>query len=76
MATFVRKHPGHGTYQAAYKENSDGSIEHIKIEGRDYYETDNKKIIEFLREDPEVEEVDKSTLIEPLNDEENEGGEE
>lgn len=64
MARFTRKHPGAGVYQAAYRENADGSLDHIKIENRDIFETDNKKKIEFLQNDPEVVEFTSETTIE------------
>jgi hypothetical protein len=75
MATFIRRHPGPGIYQAAFKEKADGTLEHITLENRDFFETDDKKMIEFLRNDPEIEEVDKKTLIESQNDETGEGKE-
>ncbi len=64
MARFVRKHPGAGVYQAAFRERPDGSLDHIKIENRDVFETDDKKTIEFLRNDPEVVEFTGETTIE------------
>lgn len=64
MARFVRKHPGTGVYQAAYREKADGTIDHIKIENREIFETDDKKTIEFLRNDPEVVELTGETTIE------------
>lgn len=75
MAVFIRKHPGPGIYQAAFREKQDGTIEHITLENRDFFETDDKKTIEFLRNDPEIEEVDKKTMIENLSPEEGEGDE-
>lgn len=64
MAKFVRKHPGFGVYQAVLRERADGTLEHLKIEGREVFETDDKKTIEFLRNDPEVVEFKGETVIE------------
>lgn len=44
-------------------------LEKIKIQGRDIYDTDNKKEIELLKNDPEVVEVNNKTKIE-VNSEE------
>lgn len=70
MAVFIRKHPGPGIYQAAFREKQDGTIDHITLENRDFYETDDKKTIEFLRADPEIEEVDRKTFVESKEGEE------
>jgi hypothetical protein len=68
MAKFVRKHPdASGTYQACFREKN-GVPEHISIVGRQVYETDDKKEIEFLRIDPEVIEVSGKTRIENVGD--------
>ena len=65
MAKFVRKHPdASGTYIAAYREKANGGIEEIKIEGRTVFETDDKKMIEFLRADEAIVEVHGKTKIE------------
>ena len=71
MANFIRKHVNpFGTYYAAYKTGEDENgnpkiIREIKIEGRDIFATDDKKVIEFLRNDPEIVEIDRDTVIEP-----------
>lgn len=71
MANFIRRHVNpFGTHYAIFKtgvdENGNAKIvREIKIEGRDIFSTDDKKIIEFLRNDPEVVEVDRDTMIEP-----------
>lgn len=71
MAKFIRKNidPA-GVYNLAYKTgiNKDTGqpeiTETIKIEGRTVYETDDKKLIEILRNDPEIIEFNKKTQIE------------
>ncbi len=71
MANFVRKHVNpYGIYHAAYKTGVDENgnpkiIREIRIEGREIFATDDKKIIEFLRNDPEIVEIDRDTMIEP-----------
>ncbi len=75
MAKFIRKHLNpFGTYYAAYKVGTDENgnakiVKEIKIEGREVFSTDDKKVIEFLRKDEAVVEIDKETVIEPQNDE-------
>lgn len=71
MARFMRKHPdAAGVAYVVTKENSDGSLETIKVEGRDIYETDSKRIIEQLKHDEAFVEVNGETVIEPTPDEE------
>ena len=75
MANFIRKHVNpFGTYYAVLKvgtdENGNPKItKEIKIEGREVFSTDDKKIIEFLRSDEAIIEVDKATMIESEPDE-------
>lgn len=64
MAKFQRKNNNpDGIYYCAYKVgiNDDTGNPEIKktitIRGRDVYETDDRKEIEFLQKDPEVVEV-------------------
>lgn len=62
-----------GTYFCAYKVEDDENgvakiTKEIKIEGREIFSTDDKKMIEFLRNDPEIVEVDKKTMIETVID--------
>jgi len=75
MANFIRKnnHPN-GRYEAAFKSgvNDAGTPiveETIRIEGREVYSTDDKKKIDFVRNDPEIMEISKKTQIE-TNEEE------
>lgn len=71
MAKFIRKNvdPA-GRYNLAYKtgRNPDTGMPEIKetivIEGRDVFETDDKKLIEILKKDPEIIEFTKNTRIE------------
>jgi len=66
MAKFTRRNPDSGgTYQAFFREKN-GSAEHISISGRSIYETDDKRKIEFLRNDPEISEVITKTRIETV----------
>ncbi len=59
-----------GIYNLAYKTgiNADTGIpeirETITIEGRTIFDTDDKKLIEIFRNDPEIVEVNKNTQIE------------
>jgi hypothetical protein len=76
MAKFIRKNlDTAGIYHLAYKtgRNADTGqpeiAETIKIEGRSVYETDDKKLIEILKNDPEILEYNQKTKIE-VNDEE------
>lgn len=65
MARFQRKHPdASGVYRACLREKADGTLEELKITGREIFETDAKATIEFLRNDPEIIEVNKKTQIE------------
>lgn len=70
MANFIRKNNNPaGRYHASYKigMNEVGQTvetETIDIEGREIYSTDDKKKIDFLRNDPEIIEIDKKTKIE------------
>lgn len=74
MANFMRRHVNpSGTYFCAYKVEDDENgvakiTKEIKIEGREIFSTDDKKMIEFLRNDPEIVEVDKKTMIETVID--------
>ena len=70
MANFIRKNidPA-GIYHLAFKVGTDDMgqpkiTQEIKIEGRTVYSTDDKKLIDILRNDPEIIEVDKKTQIE------------
>lgn len=73
MARFMRKNvdPA-GKYVLAYKvredEHGTPKIEEVVIEGRTIYDTDDKKLIEIFRNDPEIVEINKKTQIE-ANDE-------
>jgi hypothetical protein len=69
MANFVRRHPDQaGVYQAFLREKG-GVSEHIRIEGRELYSTDDAKEIALLRADEEnIKEVNDQTKIE-LNSE-------
>lgn len=76
MANFIRKHidPA-GTYRLAFQVGSNemGQPEikkEIVIQGREIFSTDNKKLIEVLRKDPEIEEFEGETTIEPKGDDE------
>lgn len=70
MARFMRKHPDTaGVAYVVTKENSDGSLETVKVEGRDIYETDSKRVIELLKQDENFVEVNGETVIEPKNGE-------
>jgi len=69
MAKFIRKNiDAQGVYRLAVREyqGEDGvmKVEELKIEGRNIFETDDKRIIEMLKKDPEIEEVNKKTQIE------------
>jgi hypothetical protein len=64
MARFRRKHPdASGTHRIMMKERGT-TVDQIVIEGRDIYETDDKREIEILMADEMVEEVNKKTKIE------------
>jgi hypothetical protein len=71
MAKFIRKNvdPA-GQYTLAYKTgiNPDTGMPEIKetitIAGRDVFETDDKRLIEILKNDPEIVEFNKNTKIE------------
>jgi len=71
MANFVRRHPDpSGVYLACLGERK-GTLQHIRIEGRALYSTDNKEEIALLRSDVEnVEEVNETTKIELVGDNE------
>lgn len=65
MAQFQRVHPdAGGVYKAALREKADGSLDELKIEGREIFETDDKFVIAFLRKDPEIVEVRREAVIE------------
>lgn len=75
MAKFVRKNlDPTGSYTLAYKRGTDEFgqpkiTETVRIAGRDVFETDDKKLIEILKNDPEIIEFNKKTQIE-ANEEE------
>lgn len=76
MAKFIRKNlDPQGKYHLAFKvgRNADTGqpeiAESIVIEGRAVYETDDKKLIEVLKNDPEIVEFNGKTKIE-VNEEE------
>ena len=64
MPQFVRKNPDpNGRYHLAYKEelNENGIpriSKEIVIEGRMVFETKDDELIEILRNDPEIQEID------------------
>ncbi|MDX9856103.1 MAG: hypothetical protein RBS86_04810 [Candidatus Moranbacteria bacterium] len=71
MAKFIRKNNDpSGVYHLAYKTGINADTgqpeirEEIKIEGRQIFNTDDKKLIEILKNDPEILEFDKNTKIE------------
>ena len=71
MAKFIRKNlDPNGRYNLAYKTgiNPDTGMPEIKetivIEGRDVFETDDKRLIEILKNDPEILEFNNKTKIE------------
>jgi hypothetical protein len=70
MANFIRKNTDPaGTYHLAYKVGPDENgvpkiVEAIRIEGKTIFSTDDKKLIEILRNDPEIIEINKKTQIE------------
>jgi len=75
MAKFIRKNiDPNGTYNLAYKTgiNPDTGLPEITqsvvIEGRSIYSTDDKKLIDILRKDPEILEVNKNATIESNED--------
>jgi hypothetical protein len=76
MAKFVRKNiDPNGTYHLAYKvgTNELGQSEikkEVVIIGREILDTDDKKLIELLKTDPEIVEFDPTTTIEPNGEEE------
>jgi len=69
MAQFIRKNPDTaGRYHLAYKQEIDENgkpkiSKEIVIEGRMVFDTDDKELIEILRNDPEIEEFDKKARI-------------
>lgn len=71
MAKFQRRNPDpSGKYHLVFKMTTDEAGEpkigeEIIIEGREVYETDNKRLIEIFRKDEEIEEVKEGTTIEP-----------
>lgn len=73
MAKFIRKHLNpFGVHYAVLKvgtdENGNAKItKEIRIEGREVFSTDDKKVIEYLRNDEAVVEVEKDTTVEPEN---------
>ena len=75
MAKFMRKNPDPtGKYYLAYKVRDDEfgnpKVEEISIEGRNILDTDEKKLIEILKTDPEIVEVNKKTQIEATDEDE------
>jgi hypothetical protein len=71
MAKFQRRNPDpSGKYHLVYKMTTDEAGEpkigrEIVIEGREVFETDDKRLIEVMRKDEEIEEVRENTTIEP-----------
>ena len=69
MPQFMRKNPDpSGNYHLAYKEELDENgvpkiSQEVKIEGRMIFDTNDKELIEILRNDPEISEVDKKARI-------------
>lgn len=58
MPKFRRSNPAPvGAAYVMIETLSNQSVRHIKIEGRDIYETQDEHEIEILRKDPEIEEV-------------------
>lgn len=68
MAKFVRRHPdASGSHTIIVRErevSGKPELEKIVITGREVYETDDKKEIEILMNDPEIMELTKKTKIE------------
>lgn len=75
MAKFARKNPDSaGMHMIKVKERIENGkmvTDRIILKGRELYDTDNKKEIELLTNDPEVVEVNKKTKIE-INSEDSE----
>lgn len=71
MANFARKNlDPTGTYHRVLKMGTDDMgqpkiEEQLTISGREIFSTDKKSLIEKLRADEEIIEIDKETTIEP-----------